>query len=256
MALHESGPLAGHDEVKLFYDTEYYGTGTGGEPLPWHMRVIAGRLGDLGDQQVLDVACGSGGWLAELAARGAKAAGMDISVRAIAACRARLPEADIREGVAEVLPFEAGRFELVTCLGSLEHFIDQPAALKEMRRVAKPEARFLILVPNAGFLTRRLGLYGGTQQAAVRETVRPIAEWRQMLADAGLTVTHTWRDLHPLSRGWIAKGPAWQWPMRAAQAIALAIWPIGWQYQVYFLCRKNGLLTAPAGDTLTSSISN
>jgi SAM-dependent methyltransferase len=230
-------PVTSHAEIKQFYDTEYYDSAEGCEPLPWHMRVIAGRLGDLRDKSVLDVACGRGAWLYELALRGAQVAGMDISTRAVEACRARLLEADIREGVAEALPFESGRFDLVTCLGSLEHFLDQPKTLHEMRRVAKPDAQFLILVPNAGFLTRRLGLYGGTHQAAVRETVRPIAEWRQLLTGAGLNITYIWRDLHPLSRRWIARGPFWRWPIRAAQASALAIWPLNWQYQVYFLCR-------------------
>lgn len=225
-----------HEDVKQFYDTEYYGGEQKEARPPWHMRVIADRLGALHGQQVLDVACGNGEWLVELAARGASVAGIDISTRAIEACATRLPQADLKNGVAEALPFDDAHFDLVTCLGSLEHFLDQPKALKEMRRVAKADARFLILVPNAGFLTRRLGLYSGTNQVAIRETVRPIAEWRRLLADAGLEVSATWRDLHPLSRSWIATGAVWQWPVRAAQAAALAIWPVSWQYQIYFLC--------------------
>lgn len=46
-----------------------------------------------------------------------------------------------------------------------------------------------------------------------------------------------WRDLHPLSRHWICHGNVPAWPIRAAQALALAAWPIGWQYQVYHYCR-------------------
>ncbi len=238
MTPRESKPVVGHRDVKQFYDIEYYRVAAGPGSLPWHMRVVAGRLGDLKDKHVLDVACGSGGWLAELASSGANVAGLDISTRAVQACRARLPEADIQEGVAEALPFEARRFDLVTCLGSLEHFIDQPTALKEMCRVGKPDSSLLILVPNADFPTRRLGLYNGAGQTAIRETVRPIAEWRGLFRDAGLEITDTWRDLHPLSRAWIANGPAWRWPIRAVQASALAAWPVSWQYQIYFLCRK------------------
>ena len=235
----EPQKVTAREDVKQFYDTKYYGSEQKESRLPWHMRVIADRLGSLKGQQVLDVACGSGGWLAELASRGASVAGMDISTRAIEACAARLPQADLKNGVAEALPFGDARFDLVTCLGSLEHFLDQPKALEEMRRVAKADARFLILVPNAGFLTRRLGLYSGTGQVAIRETVRPIVEWRTLLADAGLVVSAIWRDLHPLSRSWIARGAVRQWPIRAAQAAALAVWPVSWQYQVYFLCRAD-----------------
>jgi len=28
----------------------------------------------------------------------------------------------------------------------------------------------------------------------------------------------------------------WRAPLRAAQALALAAWPLSWQYQVYHLC--------------------
>jgi len=229
-------PLVTHDRIREFYDGEYYATPSDAHGIDWHPRVIARRLGDLRGRQVLDIACGTGQWLGLLKSQGAVPSGIDISSVAVAACRGRLPGAEVHEGVAEELPFADGRFDLVTCLGSLEHFIDQPRALQEMRRVAKPDASFLILVPNAGFLTRRLGLYAGTGQVAVRETVRPIGEWEVLLQQAGLRVRHRWRDLHPLSWRWIRIGSPLAWPLRAAQALALAAWPLSWQYQIYFSC--------------------
>lgn len=230
--------LPDHQEVRRFYDGEYYGQSDRGRRLPWHMRVVASRLGDLHGRSVLDIACGAGEWLAELQQRGAIASGIDISARAVERAHARLPEADIREGIAEQLPFAEGAFDLVTCMGSLEHFLDQPGALLEMLRVAKADARFLVLVPNAGFLTRRLGLYRGTGQVAIRETVRPLADWTALLEGAGMQVERRWRDLHTLDPGWIRSGPWPAWPLRAAQALALAAWPLEWQYQVYFLCSR------------------
>lgn len=226
-----------HAQVRRFYDNEYYADTDAESRLPWHVRNVASRLGNLGGAAVLDIACGSGQWLEELQRRGANVSGIDISSRAVELARARLPHADIREGVAETLPFGDKVFELVTCMGSLEHFLDQPGALQEMRRVATDSARFLILVPNAGFLTRRLGMYRGTGQLAIRETVRPLAEWVELIEGAGLAVDACWRDLHTLSTGWIRKGPWYGWPLRAAQAAALAFWPVAWQYQVYFFCK-------------------
>jgi SAM-dependent methyltransferase len=226
-----------HQAVREFYDREYYGSGeTGASALPWHQRLMAARLGALEGKFVLDIACGTGQWLAEMAQRGARTAGIDISERAVAKCKSRLPDADVRQGLAESLPFSDGMFDVVTCLGSLEHFLDQPQALREMVRVAKPGARLLILVPNAGFLTRRLGLYGGTGQVAIKETVRPLAEWELLLRGAGLRVTRRWRDLHTVSLSWICRGSISRWLPRGLQAIALLVWPLGWQYQVYFDC--------------------
>jgi phosphatidylinositol alpha-1,6-mannosyltransferase len=225
-----------HADIKNFYDTTYYSGTLKPQRTTWHVRKIADRLDLYDGLNVLDIACGTGEWLAEMAARGARVSGIDISDRAIAVCKERLPGADVCTGIAEVLPFENDRFDLVTCLGSLEHFLDQSAALREMRRVAKPTARYLLLVPNAGFLTRRLHLYRGTGQASIRETVRSIADWRKLFNDAGLTVDTMWRDLHPLSVAWIKSGHIPGWPLRAIQAAALALWPLGWQYQIYFLC--------------------
>lgn len=230
----------GHDEVRHFYDHQYYAVASTEGSVPWHVRRVADRLGDMAGREVLDIACGTGLWLQELVRRGAKPSGLDISSKAVEECRLRLPSGDIREGVAETLPFPDRKFDLITCLGSLEHFLDQPKALREMRRVAEPGAKILILVPNSGFLTRKLGLYKGTGQIAIRETVRSLGEWEGLFSDAGMKVQARWRDLHPLSIDWIARGSLPARLVRTAQAVALALWPVRWQYQVYFLCECVG----------------
>jgi SAM-dependent methyltransferase len=234
-------PDNGFDEVRRFYDGKYYAVIGGDQRLPWHCRSVARRFGPLTGKAVLDVACGTGGWLAWFHEHGARTvAGIDLSGKAIQACLRRLPDGEFHCGPAEVLPFPSTAFDIVTCMGSLEHFLDKPAALAEMRRVLKPDGFIVLLVPNAGFLTRRLGLYGGTQQKAVREDVLSLDAWQQLFGEAGLRVEARWRDLHPLSRSWIARGSPLAWPLRLAQALALAVWPMRWQYQVYHRCSVSG----------------
>jgi SAM-dependent methyltransferase len=232
--------MGGNDSFKRireFYDQEYYSGAAAAAGLPWHSRLIASHLGGVGGKRVLDVACGRGEWLRLLHDKGAAVAGIDISERAIAACRAGMPEGEFHCGPAETLPFADASFDLVSCLGSLEHFLDKPAALREMVRVARPDARFLILVPNAGFLTRRLALYRGTNQAQVQEDVLALAEWQRLFESAGLEVLQRWKDLHMLNPDWIrlGHGPL-QLLLRSAQAAVLPLWPIAWQYQVYHYC--------------------
>ena len=225
-------------EIRQFYDTVYH-TQVLAECQPSaHQRRLARRLQRRADQQVLDVACGTGAFLRACSELGNSVAGIDLSDNAIATCRNNLPHGEFHTGNAETLPFEDQRFDLVTCLGSLEHFLEPVKALREMVRVAKPQAQFVILVPNAGFLTRRLGLYGGTQQTDALEEVRSLVEWGRLFEEAGLRFVHRWKDLHVLSWRWISAGNPTAIPLRALQALLLPLWPLRWQYQVYHLVQR------------------
>ena len=164
-----------HQRVADYYDRHYHAGATVGQP-GHDLHRLARRLQIEPGLRVLDIACGTGEWLAVLASMGAVVSGIDISTRAVEVCRQRLPEGIFETGPAETLPFPTQGFDIVTCMGSLEHFLDQPCALREMIRVARPGGRVLILVPNAGFLPYRLGLYHGTQQQAIRETIRSLPE--------------------------------------------------------------------------------
>jgi ubiquinone/menaquinone biosynthesis C-methylase UbiE len=225
-----------HDDVGNFYDRIYYQTTKDGQLPSRHLRRLARRFEPWKGRRVLDVACGAGHWLQAIADCGAVPAGIDISQVALNVCKTVLPRAELYCGPAERLPFADRQFDFISCLGALEHFLDPVAALREMKRVAKPDARFLLLVPNADFLPSRLGLYTGTVQSSVKEEARSLLEWQELFESTGLRVKARWKDLHILSTSWIFRGPYYQWPLRAVQALALPFWPLAWQYQVYHLC--------------------
>jgi SAM-dependent methyltransferase len=228
-----------HGAVRDFYNRVYYRGVINRKAPAFHLRRLARRLEPWSGRRTLDVACGPGSWLQAVAERGALTAGIDISQVALDVCRSALPEAELHCGSAERLPFADQQFDFVSCLGALEHFLDAKTSLQEMIRVAKPDAYFLLLVPNADFLPRRLGLYSGTLQATVKEEARSLLEWQQLFESAGLRVEARWKDLHILSAAWIFRGSSYGWPLRAVQALALPFWPLSWQYQVYYLCGLN-----------------
>ena len=224
------------NNIRSFYDSIYYRSAGPYAKTPGHLVRLASRLGIRKNQRVLDVGCGTGQWLRAASEFGAVPHGVDLSEKAIDICRLMMPGGVFHAHSAEKLPFNDRQFDMVSCLGTLEHFVDARSALKEMIRVAKADARFLFLVPNADFLTRRLGLYSGTHQIDAKEDVLTLKEWTQLFQGCGLEVRGRWRDLHVLSWPWISsRGPLWV-PLRAAQAAALAVWPLTWQYQVYHLC--------------------
>lgn len=232
-----------YNAVSEFYDHVYYKENTHSDALERHYINLAKKINIKPGEKLLDIACGTGHWLKAAATFGADVHGVDISARAVEICRKRLPGAAIEVGIAENLPFPDTYFDTITCLGSLEHFLDQPKAIQEMVRVAKPTAQFLILVPNSGFLTYRLGLFKGTQQQAVKETIRSLDEWKTLFNHEGLIVEKCWADHHVFSKNWIVRKPYTMILPRLIQALLLLIWPLGWQYQVFHWCRLKNNLT-------------
>src|ERR1700757_116805 len=65
-------------------------------------------------QLVLDVGCGGGAFLRLVADRGARAFGLDASEALLELARSRLPDADLRLGDMEALPYDDDSFDLVT----------------------------------------------------------------------------------------------------------------------------------------------
>ncbi len=224
------------EEIRRFYDQVYYESVSPTISPSRHLQQLASKIGIQAGQHILDVACGTGEWLLTVVEMGAIPAGIDISKRAVEVCRANIPHGEFHVSTAESLPFADNQFDFVSCLGSLEHFLDPEAALCEMRRVAKSSAMILLLVPNADFLTYRLGLFRGTNQADVHEEVRNLEAWHHLFEQVGLKVTARWRDLHILSWSWVCSSHWYMIPIRALQAVMLLFWPLSWQYQVYFLC--------------------
>jgi ubiquinone/menaquinone biosynthesis C-methylase UbiE len=104
-------------------------------------------------RDLLDVGCGSGWWLECLDADpriDADLHGLDLLPARAAAARARVPTATITTGDARELPFEAGRFDVVTMftvLSSLPSGGAVEAALGEARRVLRPGGIMIVWEP-------------------------------------------------------------------------------------------------------------
>jgi SAM-dependent methyltransferase len=104
------------------------------------------RVGLEPGRRVLDIGCGTGSFLRLVAERGAEPSGIDASSELIEFARRRLPEADLRVGEMEELPFADNLFDLVTGFNSFFFANDMVAALREAGRVAKPGAAVVVQV--------------------------------------------------------------------------------------------------------------
>jgi SAM-dependent methyltransferase len=104
------------------------------------------RVGLEPGQRVLDIGCGVGAFLRLVAERGGEPHGIDASEALVAFARTRLPDAELRVGEMEDLPWDDDGFDLVTGFNSFFFANDMVAALREAGRVAKPGAPVVIQV--------------------------------------------------------------------------------------------------------------
>lgn len=89
--------------------------------------------------RVVDVGCGPGGLASELAGRvgATNVAAIDPAPHFVAACRERNQGADVREGVAEALPWADGEFDSALSSLVVGFMRDPDLGVREMARVTR-----------------------------------------------------------------------------------------------------------------------
>jgi ubiquinone/menaquinone biosynthesis C-methylase UbiE len=142
-------------------------------------------------QRVLDVACGTGRFLEELADRGYQVTGVDVSPHMLDVARRRVGHrSQIRGfelGDAEHLPYDDGAFDGVTCM-RLYHKVPAPARLemlREVRRVGNGWAILFFAISTPWLDTRRAVL-AGVRHHPVDRFALTHAQLRRELDQTGL----------------------------------------------------------------------
>lgn len=159
LAANRSRVLPGESwRARLFYAT--WGLPSG--PLGWlgaremvleHRPMYATMARELDlqpDDDLLEVGCGAAALLKDHAAHVRHVAGLDASEIEVAMARRRLAEriaagtAEIVLGDAAALPWEDGRFSVVTSFALIEFVPDPLKVLSEMHRVLRPGGRAVV----------------------------------------------------------------------------------------------------------------
>lgn len=127
--------------------------------------------------KVLDIGCGVGNALKLMTEYDIY--GTDISEIALNIARQRIPMGLFnlaREDNKIDLPSDY--FDVVLCLGVLEHIVEPEIIIQETYRVLKKGGQVVFLVPNS---LSPYFLFGGTEQ--IQETPRTKKEWKEMFKD-------------------------------------------------------------------------
>ena len=152
-------------------------------------RVLLSELRSLAGKCVLDVACGTGRWMATAQRRGATSFGIDLSTEML--CQAerkdqlagRLALAD-----AQCLPIADAAVDIVVCSFALGSMASVRAAIAELRRVTKYGGKVIVsdLHPDTAQLPWRSTFRNGTRVYEVAQHRYDVDEYLQAGREAGL----------------------------------------------------------------------
>jgi SAM-dependent methyltransferase len=194
-------------------------------------------------QRLLDVACGEAQLPALARARGMQATGVDLSEVALGRGLAGRPNFGLAAADGEALPFADGQFDLVTNIGSLEHYADPVRGAREMARVLAPAGRAAVLLPNTFGL--RWNVLYAWRHGEPHDDGQPLQrygtrrQWSRLLAAGGLVAERVvayerLEDWPAGPAGWLAMA---RHPSRIL--VPLAGWlPVDMASMFIFLCRR------------------
>jgi ubiquinone/menaquinone biosynthesis C-methylase UbiE len=194
--------------ARIHYD-RWAGAYSRSRLLPALQKRALAQLGPGVADRVLDVACGTGGLVAEIAPRVERAAGIDLSSGMLAIARSRLSDTgpgrltniELHLGSSDALPFADGEFTALVCTTALHHFPEPQRSINEMARVLAPGGRVVIGDACRDSLPAKLAdpLYRRFEEGHVG--LRRKRDIEAMLTRAGLWVTtsrHLWLRLYAL----------------------------------------------------------
>lgn len=148
-------------DIRAFFDrlaaTYREAHGRADRLLAYRLSIIRPLLGKRRGT-LLEIGCGTGMHLFELAELYGQAIGTDLSPNMISEANTLRERHSNREAIrftvdpAEQLnTIESGQIDTVLCVGAFEHMPDKPRVLRQIARVLKPGGEFICLTPNGAY---------------------------------------------------------------------------------------------------------
>ncbi len=146
--------------------------------------------------RVADIGCGSGRQAVPLVGHGCEVIGLDLSEEMLRVARRKLAtthglgKADFVVASAEALPVRSAAVDASVIYGSLHHFADAEAAVREAARVIEPGGQFYMLEPHDSpvrpvfeWLMKRWTLW---EEEAADEPLFNAQQWQSWLGSCGV----------------------------------------------------------------------
>ena len=192
---------------------------------PWlgrAYRLVLEHLDIGAGTDVLDVGCGAGRFLRLAADRGARVSGIDATLELLAIAGERVPEADLRQGDLQFLPFHDAAFDVVTGFNSFFYAADVVAAFRDARRVLREGGQLALtafgrpeqcesspLFDYLGPLMPKLAVDEDDSETHEPGVIEGLLERAGLTTtEAGyITITEEHPDLGTVLREWMSVGP-------------------------------------------------
>lgn len=221
------------------YDTIYASRGIGMRDsfYLWFLAQVP-RCGE----RLLDVSCGAGKFLHFARQAGFATYGIDFSRVALQQTQRSTAAPAVALSNAQYLPFADNSFDVVTNIGSLEHYFDPASGVREMARVLRPGGVAVVLLPNAfglfGNLTHvwRTGEIYDDGQPLQRYATR--LSWQRLLEQNGLSPRRT--IAYELETPRTLSDLTWmmQRPWKVLRLLAAPLVPLNLGNMLIFFCHK------------------
>ena len=239
MESNQSVELARQQRIASWFDATYASEGLR-YLRPFQAYPIYTQLLELQPgQRLLDVACGAGHLLEAAHRVGASAVGVDLSGEALRLARTSAPKGVLALANSERLPFQDACFHRVTCIGSLERFLQRTQVLAEVRRVARDDARFCFMVRNAEAIGWRVWRHWlGRQNHAAHQDAQSLDQWKQFFLSCGFSIRGVYMDqwfrqkLRHILRGFRHHD------FERPEPVARPLMPLRFVYEYIFLLEK------------------
>ncbi len=187
--------------------------------------------------RILEIGCGIGTVVAELARQGHDAVGTDISLVAIEYGRAKYENIRLEVQPAEELPYTDGTFDVVLSFDLFEHIARIDRHVGEVHRVLKPSGHYLFETPNklSNVISETLA-YRSLKWRRVHPSLHTPGQLRRRLARHGFETRFIKMDqMNEYTRSKLRKlGPVG----RLAERIDFTKLPLALQINLYVVARR------------------
>ena len=141
----------------------------------------------------VEIGCGTGHWLRELAGATPLLVGIDLSWEMLVRARDRNTRFHLVRGDAAILPFATASIDRVLCVNVLHHIRDPPGFLRECRRVLGVGGRFITigLDPHTGSDAWWVYDYFPSARGIDLQRYPATSRIRELLTEAGFGGTET-----------------------------------------------------------------